>query len=154
MWLCNKFWDVNVKGCVPEVTPVDASSCMFKIIDPHDGLSTCRYQLALSSAQSESAILTHSLSSTPSAPPSHLATPSALFAMILSVQEAPVCSSPAKLHFVTEPPSNLAKETETQEMACGIRNDATPFSLKPIKSSVNYQVLSASRPICNIIKPT
>lgn len=57
--------------------------------------------------------LTHSSSSAPSPSMAGFALlgTSALFAIILSVHDSPAASSPAKLHFVTVPASNLAKET-------------------------------------------
>lgn len=58
-------------------------------------------------------VLTHSSSPAPSPSPPAVWAPaeSLLFAIILSVQDAPAFSSPAKLHLVTVPPSTLAKET-------------------------------------------
>ena len=57
-------------------------------------------------------LLTHSSSSAPSPSPALAQSPDDLLAIILSVHEAPALSSPAKLHFVTVPPSIFAKETE------------------------------------------
>lgn len=60
-------------------------------------------------------MLTHSSSSalSPAPAPGPLSAAAALLAITLSVHDAPAFSSPAKLHFVTVPPSTFAKETKT-----------------------------------------
>ncbi len=61
--------------------------------------------------------LTHSSSSAPSPWPPLFPgfSWSALLAIIFSVHDAPAFSSPAKLHFVTVPPSSLVKETRQRK---------------------------------------
>ena len=83
---------------------------------------------------------THSSSSAPS-PCSRVslaAPPEDFWAMMLSVQDAPVFPSPAKLHLVTVPASSLANESES-------RSSEFPHSILPVSM---WWKPSGAQPFC------